>query len=204
MVPRHREIMAGFGHIAVGLASGRMRAAPGRAWATMLACCALAMLPDADVIPLCFGLRDHGAVGHRGWMHTPFFAIAVGVLILLVGRWRRWSEPLRRGAIAALLVGSHCLLDAMAQQGRGIMIAWPLSQARFHLAWRPIPDAPVGWVAFFSHAGIRHLALELVYFLPFTFYALWPSRGPFVAAARRIGTAVTAAVLLAISILGRI
>src|SRR5262249_30841234 len=118
----------------------------------------------------------------------------------MLGRWRRWSEPVHRGLIAALLVGSHPLLDAMAQDGRGIMFAWPVSAARFHLPWRPIPDAPVG-LALFSELGMRHLAVELVLFLPFTFYALWPYRAPFIAAARRLGAATAAVVVLVLSFL---
>jgi inner membrane protein len=195
MTGAHPRNIAGFGHIAVGLASGRMRAAPGRAWSTMLSCAALAMLPDADVLPLSLGVRDHGLWGHRGWTHTPAFALLVGALVFLVGRWRRWAAPLRRGVVAALLVASHPLLDAMAQDGRGLMFAWPFSDARFHLPWRPIPDAPVGW-AMLSEIGLRHLALELAYFLPVTLYALWPYRAPFVAAGRRLSVAVTAMVLL--------
>jgi inner membrane protein len=172
----HDGRIGGFAHIAVGLASGRMRAASGRAWPTMLACSALAMLPDADVLLLACGVQDHGLAGHRGLTHTPAFALLIGVLVFLCGRWRRWSEPLRRGVMAALLVGSHGLLDGMAQQGRGIMFAWPFTERRFHLPWRPIPDAPLGW-AFFSEIGMRHLFLELMYFLPFTVYALWAAPG---------------------------
>jgi hypothetical protein len=38
-----------------------------------------------------------------------------------------------------------------------------------------LPDAPTG-LKFFSRVGMEHLTLELIYFLPFTLYALWPWR----------------------------
>jgi inner membrane protein len=59
----------------------------------------------------------------------------------------------------------------LAQEGRGIMFAWPLTEQRYHFPWRPIPDAPTG-LAFFSRKGMLGLALELAYFSPFTLYAL--------------------------------
>jgi inner membrane protein len=162
----------------------------------MLTCAVLAMLPDADALPIFCGIfDDHGPVGHRGLTHTPLFALLIGVLVFLAGRWRRWSEPLRCGVIAALLVGSHCLLDAMAQQGRGIMLGWPFSEARFHFPWRPIPDAPFGR-ALFSQLGISHLSLEFAYFLPLTLYSLWPNRATFIALGRRLRAATTAMALL--------
>src|SRR5262249_26393449 len=83
------------------------------------------------------------------------------------------SRPLRTGVAAMLLVGSHGLLDAMAQDGRGILFAWPFSTQRFHLPWRWIPDAPTG-LRLFTRIGVRHLAIELVYFFPLVVYALRP------------------------------
>jgi inner membrane protein len=155
----------------------------------MLACSALALLPDVDVLLNVCGVKDHGLAGHRGFSHTPLFALLVGALVVLWGRCRGRTGLFRRGGMAALLVGSHGLLDAMAQDGRGIMFAWPFTDTPVHLPWRPIPDTPIGW-ALFSEIGMRHIGLELVYFLPFTLYALWPRRAPFETAGRRLSTAL--------------
>jgi inner membrane protein len=138
-------------------------------------------LPDFDVFPVALGVPDGGIWGHRGVSHTPLFALLAGLLTALV-LWRRDRHPLRLGLAVALVVASHPVLDALAQDGRGMMFLWPLSEHRFHFPWRPIPDAPRG-LAFFSQIGLRHLAIELVYFLPFTLYALWPRR-PWAAARR--------------------
>ena len=155
----------------------------------------LAMLPDVDVLPHAFGAVDRGLFGHRGLTHTPMFALGAGVAVWLwLWLWHRLrprararaaggpvEEPVARAmrlALAAAVAGtvaSHGILDALAQHGRGVLFLWPLSTARFHFPWRPIPDCPVGQ-ALFSRAGARRQALELVYFLPLVFYALGPRR----------------------------
>ena len=175
--------MAGFGHIAVGLASGRfISTAPGQreqVLRNMGAAILLALLPDFDLIPLAFGVPDRGLCGHRGLSHTPLFALAVGVVVF-AGLWlgkrrqRQLRDALRSASIACLLVASHGLLDALAQGGRGLLLLWPLSSARFHFLWRPIPDAPTG-LAFFSGIGMRHLAIEVCYFFPLVAYASYTS-----------------------------
>jgi inner membrane protein len=134
----------------------------------------LAMLPDIDVLWVSLGAPDAGAIGHRGFTHTPLFALFVGALAaLLNGGCRR--ARLRFAGMVTLAVASHGVLDALAQDGRGILLAWPFWDERFHFPWRPLPDAPVG-VAFFSQLGLDSLATEVLYFLPMVAYALWPRR----------------------------
>jgi inner membrane protein len=167
--------MAGFGHVAVGLVSGRLHRETwdgGRLVLRLLGFALLAMLPDFDVLAVALGVPDPGIWGHRGVSHTPAFALCVGLLATLVA-WCWHARPIRLGLIVTLVVGSHALLDALTQEGRGMMFLWPLAVTRFHFPWRPIPDAPRG-LAFFSAVGLRHLLVELVYFAPFTLYSLWP------------------------------
>jgi len=152
----------------VGLASGRLIADSNprrRVWLVTLAAVVLAMLPDADTALTLLSIPDHGLAGHRGFFHTPCFALLVGAAVALVLRVRGSARPIRGAVIATLLVASHGLLDAMAQDGRGIFFLWPFSDQRFHLPWRPIPDAPTG-LRFFSRVGMQHLAIELAYFGP--------------------------------------
>jgi inner membrane protein len=135
----------------------------------------LAMLPDIDVCWSVLGIPDAGLFGHRGLTHTPAFALALGASAAAVisvvgrGRWAGW----RFGLVVALVVLSHGVLDALAQDGRGIMTLWPLSSARYHFLWRPIPDAPTG-LAFFSRKGMVGLAIELIYFAPLLVRSFWP------------------------------
>jgi inner membrane protein len=171
----HRAAMAGFGHVAVGLVSGRLHGTwSGRRLLLGLSVFAfLGMLPDFDVVMVALGSDDRGPWGHRGVSHTPLFALAAGGLAALITWARGQGRPLVRGLVVALVVGSHCVLDALTQEGRGMMFLWPFTADRFHFLWRPIPDAPRGW-QFFTAIGLRHFAIELVYFAPFTLYAAWP------------------------------
>jgi membrane-bound metal-dependent hydrolase YbcI (DUF457 family) len=110
--------------------------------------------------------------------HTPLFALTVGVVVALVacvchrrGTRRRTGLPIRLGIVVALLVGSHGILDALAQDGRGMLFLWPWTSGRFHFTWRPLPDIPTG-LAIFSRLGARQLAMETVLFLPVIAYLL--------------------------------
>ncbi len=162
--------IAGIGHIAVGLASARLNTDTTlrrRAWLTAVACIALAMLPDVDVLfagvlKECSPLFDH-----RGLTHTPLFAVWVGLVAFGVSlrSLESRARAVRTGVMATLLVGSHCLLDAMAQDGRGMLFLWPLSMRRYHFLFRPIPDIPAG-LQLFSRLGVRQLLVEMVLFLP--------------------------------------
>ena len=76
--------MASIGHIAIGMAAGRLYA-PGepaqRALAfRMLALSAVSLLPDADVISFGLGIPDEAPFGHRGASHSLVIALALGVL----------------------------------------------------------------------------------------------------------------------------
>ena len=102
--------------------------------------------------------------------HTPVFALALGLVAGMIARRRGW-DAWRAVMAVTLVLGSHGVLDALAQEGRGIMFLWPVTDTRYHFPWRPIPDAPTG-LAFFSHKGMQGLTIELIYFLPFVFYAL--------------------------------
>src|SRR6476660_780738 len=115
--------MASFGHVAVGLLTGRLHggggtgegvgagpagAGPGRpcSWTTMAAFAALALLPDADVLLVTLGACDAGACGHRGASHSLPLAIVIGLLGGLVARRLRW--PVLKTVLATTVaVGSH-------------------------------------------------------------------------------------------------
>jgi inner membrane protein len=166
--------IAGFAHVAVGLVSGRLVAESSRVRPVVAVAgpLLLALLPDIDTFWCALGVPDVGLGGHRGITHTPAFALAVGVACGLTAWLFRWGRsPWRVALVAAVVVLSHCALDALAQEGRGIMALWPFSTERQHFPWRPIPDAPAG-LAFFSRKGMVGFFIELIYFAPLTIYAL--------------------------------
>jgi inner membrane protein len=133
----------------------------------------LALLPDADVLGLSFGLTDHGPYGHRGYSHSLLFAAAIaGVAYWVARRWG--TRPTFTAVLAFLAVCSHGILDAMTYRTRGIPFFWPIEEMRVAFPWRPIPPAPTG-VGFFSRRGLEVAAVELVYFMPLIVAALSPS-----------------------------
>jgi inner membrane protein len=168
--------IAGIGHIAVGLASARSSGAATsrrRAWLTVAGYVALAMLPDVDVLIGCLFKERGPLLDHRGLTHTPMFALWVGLVVFAFCHrsMETRAGAARAGVVAALLVGSHCLLDAMAQDGRGMLFLWPFSLHRYHFRFRPIPDIPTG-LLLFSRLGLRQLLTEALLFLPLVVHSL--------------------------------
>jgi len=184
--------MASFGHVAVGLLTGRLHGgggngdgngggAPGDSgsrarrpgsWTTLALFAGLALLPDADVVLVALGACDAGACGHRGASHSLPLALAIGLLAGYGARRLGW--PVVRTIVATTFaVGSHALLDILCAGGRGLPLLWPFSSARFISPIRIFPDAPRG-LALLSRPGAFSIAVEFAVFLPVVAYAIWP------------------------------
>lgn len=170
--------MASLGHIAVGMAAARYARGDGPSrWtlaASMVVWSGLSLLPDADVIGFRFGVAYADPWGHRGATHSLAFALLLGAPIGALAPLLR-LPAWKTGALAALVVASHALLDTLTDGGLGCPLLWPFSDARFFAPWRPIPVAPIGR-AFVSEAGLRVAAVELLLFAPLWLYAVWPRR----------------------------
>jgi inner membrane protein len=160
--------MAALGHIAVGVAAGRLATGtPG--WKPALAFSALSLLPDLDVIAFRFGIPYAAPLGHRGATHSFAFAALVGLLAWVLFKHRRLA------LLAGLVVASHPLLDALTDGGLGVALLWPLEGARYFAPWRPLPVAPIG-LGMLSPRGLFVVATEAIAFAPLWFYAWWPRR----------------------------
>ncbi len=172
--------MASFGHLAVGMLTGQLHGAgaahrPKRQRYIAIALfAAVSVLPDADLILVACGVHDSGAIGHRGASHSLFTALFVGAVCGLLARTLK-LPPLRTALAIAVAMGSHGLLDAVGEGGRGIPLLWPLSDHRFMSPWRVLPDAP-RIEDYLCRHGITSLAVEFLYFLPLMAYVLWPRR----------------------------
>jgi inner membrane protein len=120
------------------------------------------ILPDLDVIGFCLGIPYGNALGHRGFLHSIVFALAIGLLgILLAAR-------LRAGKITAFLVlficvVAHDVLDAMTNGGLGIAIFSPFSDKRFFSPWRFIQVAPLSVEQSISRHGLLVLYSEFIW-----------------------------------------
>jgi inner membrane protein len=165
--------MATIGHVAVGLAAGRLwgGGSPGRA---MTLFSALSLAPDLDVVGFWAGVPYAAPWGHRGASHSLTLALVVG---LLGGLWarRRGIAPARVALVVAVVVASHGLLDTLTNGGLGVALGWPWSLRRWFAPWRPIPVAPLG-LRLLSPIGLLGLAVETVEFAPLMVWALLPRR----------------------------
>jgi inner membrane protein len=168
--------MPSLGHVAVGLAAGRLHAgSQGPRLAPALAFTALATFPDLDFVSRAYLGAERGSVwAHRGAAHSLAVAVAAGVLSALVlgglGRSR-----LRAAVTGALVAASHGVLDTITRGGSGAMLLWPLSDARLLAPISLLPAAPMG-LRVLSPAGLDVALRELLLFSPLLAYAAWPRR----------------------------
>jgi inner membrane protein len=135
-------------------------ARPPRLWAAALA---LSLLPDADVLGFALGVPYEDFWGHRGFFHSPSFALVLSIACLLILRrdvpafTKKWWKYF---ALLFLLGASHGVLDAMTDGGLGIALLAPFDDTRYFLPWTPIPVAPIGLTNFLGPWGLEVLLWE--------------------------------------------
>lgn len=156
--------MASFGHIAVGMATGRAFSRK-RGFVSMLAFSAVSMLPDADVIAFVFHIPYANQFGHRGASHSIVFAVLCGVIAWLLRRDRRLAM------FTFVVVLTHPLLDMLTDGGLGCALLWPVTSARYFWPVQPIPVAPIG-AGMLSARGLMVVVTELALFSPLVIWAL--------------------------------
>ena len=120
----------------------------------VLALCALAVLPDLDVVAFRLGIPYAHPLGHRGLSHSLLFA---AVLAALVARFEFRTR--RVFALLFAAIASHGILDAFTDGGLGVGFLSPFSNQRFFAPWRPLPVSPIG----FHGSVLPILAAEIVY-----------------------------------------
>lgn len=166
--------MPSFGHVAVGLAGGRLAGGDGARLRAALVFTGLAWFPDLDVLGWFLHVDRASAWAHRGATHSLLAAALAAVLgALLLDRGRGFLATF---ALAFAAAASHGLLDTITRGGSGVMLLWPFSPDRFLAPWHPLPAAPLG-PRIFSPRGLTLMAGEAVAFSPFLACALWPRRG---------------------------
>jgi inner membrane protein len=175
--------MPSLGHVVVGVAAGKLHAgADGPRARATLALTALATFPDVDILARRLGALRDSAWLHRGASHSLLVAAVAGIAaaVIMGGLGRsRW----RMAVTGVLVAASHGILDAFTSGGAGIMLLWPLTEARFLAPWDftprwdVLPAAPM-LLHVLSPRGVGVLAREAVVFSPLILYALWPRRRP--------------------------
>ena len=181
--------MASLGHVAVGMAAGRLwtglqgqnEAGSFKPLArSMVAFSALSLAPDLDVIAFRFGIPYSAPFGHRGAAHSIFIALVLASIAALATRVRpdqvnSNQTRTRLWVLCAVVAISHGLLDTLTDGGLGIALLWPFSNERYFAPWTPIPVAPIG-ARMLTGRGIRVVMTEALQFAPLLVWAVWPGR----------------------------
>ena len=155
-----------FSHALVAIAAGHSiisKPQPTRFWILAIAC---SLLPDADVLGFWLGVPYGHPLGHRGFFHSPFFGIMVGVFVTLYffkatpvfsADWWRYF------LFFSLVTASHGVLDALTDGGLGIALLAPFDNERYFFPWRPIRVSPIGLRGFFTEFGLSALKSEMLW-----------------------------------------
>ncbi len=180
--------MASLGHVAVGMAAGRLWTSFGgrrldRAGSTslaraMVAFSALSLAPDLDVIAFQFGIPYSAPFGHRGAAHSICAALALAFVAAFVTRLSPeqvdgGQTRTRLWLLCTIVAVSHGLLDTLTDGGLGIALLWPLSNHRYFAPWTPIPVAPIG-ARMLTGRGLGVVMTEALQFAPLLVWSLWP------------------------------
>lgn len=162
-------------HAVVAVSAGigfAPRDVPPAFWSLAIAC---SVIPDVDTLGLYLGIPYSHFWGHRGFFHSPFFALLLALAVTLVFFReahlfsRRWCFYL---AFFFLLSASHGILDAFTNGGLGIALFSPFSNERYFFPWRPILVSPIGIRSFLSHWGVLVLKSEFLWvWVPSSFIA---------------------------------
>lgn len=168
--------MPSIGHVAVGLAAGRLHSRPHLRVSATLVLTAVSSFPDVDVLAHHLGAGRGSPWLHRGVLHSLATSALVGIAVSLLAGGLGRSRA-RLAITAFLTAASHGALDAFTVGGSGVMFFWPLSLERFLAPWHPLPAAPLG-LRLLSLRGLDVFLLEAIAFSPLLVYALWPRRVP--------------------------
>ncbi|MGJ8743864.1 metal-dependent hydrolase [Polaribacter sp.] len=154
-----------FGHAFVSVALGKSFPKKHQTFKLFLIAIICAVLPDADVIGLQFGISYGSFWGHRGFSHSILFALLLGIIVTFI--FYRKQLFTTKGLILLLFfflcTASHSILDAMTSGGKGVAFFSPFNNARYFFPWRPIKVSPIGISRFFSERGVKVILSELIW-----------------------------------------
>ena len=153
-----------FTHAAVGACLAQVLAPASHRRALTYIAATTAVLPDADVIGLRYGVRYGDLLGHRGLTHSLLFACLVA-LVAVTPFWAgtQASERFRIALSIAIATASHGILDAFTNGGLGVAFFAPFDTTRYFFSVTPIEVAPLSARSFFSQRGLSVFSSELVW-----------------------------------------
>ena len=123
-----------------------------------------AMIPDADVVGLAFGIKFGSMFGHRGFTHSIMFAFVFGgIIAFFTDRFLQTGLSLLKLFVYfSLATFSHPLLDMLTDGGSGVALFAPFSNERYFFPWRPVEVSPIG-MGFFSGRGLDVILSEIIW-----------------------------------------
>jgi membrane-bound metal-dependent hydrolase YbcI (DUF457 family) len=122
-----------------------------RKWALAAVVAGLSLLPDGDaVLGIFFG--DFGRY-HNNWTHSLLLIPIIGIVAAAALQWLVGLRFRDGFLLAVLCAGAHDIMDFFTV-GRGVMLLWPLTAARFQspvllfygLHWSQPWNSPSHWV----------------------------------------------------------
>jgi len=134
-----------------------------RFWVLSVLC---AVIADADVLAFKFGIPYSHMFGHRGFFHSLFFALLLGIFVGFTFFPERGIHSRVQWTIVAyffLLAASHGILDAFTDGGLGIAVFSPFDNTRYFFPITPIEVSPLSIRGFLTGWGIRVLMSEFVW-----------------------------------------
>ena len=151
-----------FSHPVVPLAIASVAGTSKVPFRLFLAGAIFAILPDADVLGFRFNIPYEHLFGHRGFFHSPIFALGASLIGALACHALRSSY---KSTFIVLFISmlSHGLLDAATSGGLGIAFLSPFNNHRFFLPWQPIVVSPFSLERFFSSRGLMVIQSELLW-----------------------------------------
>ena len=136
---------------------------PKRFWVLAVFC---SVIPDADVLGFAFGIPYHHFFGHRGFFHSPFFALLLSTFVvsLFFPSTKSFSKLWWYYVSFFFLVSaSHGVLDALTDGGLGIALLSPFDNNRYFFPWTPISVSPIGIMGLMSYRGFLVIKSEFIY-----------------------------------------
>ncbi|QTA90381.1 metal-dependent hydrolase [Desulfonema magnum] len=153
-------------HSIVGIAMGKTFAkkkTPKSFWFLSVFC---AVFPDADVIGFYFHIPYSHFLGHRGFFHSPFFALLFSLFIVTIffRQKKIFSKCWCRYVLYFFFVtASHGILDVFTNGGLGVALFSPFDNTRYFFPWTPIKVSPLSVTAFLSRRGLNVITSELLW-----------------------------------------
>ncbi|MBT5185639.1 MAG: metal-dependent hydrolase [Kordiimonadaceae bacterium] len=126
----------------------------------LIAASIASIIPDIDVISFKFGVPYGDQFGHRGFSHSLFIAMIIGLVSLL---FKPYFNCTKKHIFALMFLGtaSHGFLDALTNGGSGIAFFWPFTSERYFFPITPIEVSPIGLSNFLTARGASVLWSEL-------------------------------------------